>query len=110
MVEGVDRLREIIGTVLQKAEIKPALGPVGLELFSLAVELNGQGKVLLIAGGGGAGGNVCKLRRLFPLVLGAGAFREGWERNKQQENAYQRGHKGPWHWPSATRGVFCDGC
>ena len=59
--EGVDGAGELIGAVLEDAEIPPALLPVGLELLGLGVELDGEGQVLLVAGGGGAGGQVVEL-------------------------------------------------
>jgi hypothetical protein len=70
-----------VGKVLQQAQVEPALGPIGLELLGLPVKFDRQGKVPLLACGGGAGGQVFKLRRLF---LGLGAARDRREQDKQK--------------------------
>ena len=61
MSEGVDGAGVLVSAVLQGAEVPPALLPVGFELLGLGVELDGEGQVLLVAGGGGAGSQIVEL-------------------------------------------------
>jgi len=43
VTERIDRLRKLIALVLQLPKVKPALGPVWLELLGLSIELDGKG-------------------------------------------------------------------
>jgi len=58
MGEGIDGGGVLIGAVLEDAEVPPAFLPAGVEALGFSVELNGEGEVLLVAGGGGSGGDV----------------------------------------------------
>ena len=80
MVESIDCSRETVGTVLQQAQIKPTLCPSWIQLFGLTVEIDGQGKILLIASSSGASGQVVKLRS--PLLRKCRSRPDEDEKNK----------------------------
>jgi hypothetical protein len=61
--EGVDGSWELIVAVPEDAKVPPTFLPIGLELFGLGVQLDCEGQVLLVPGGGGPGSEIVELGR-----------------------------------------------
>src|SRR5579863_8107734 len=89
MVEGRDGRWEVVREVLQQAQVKPSFSPAGIESFCLPIELNGQGQIVLIAGGGGTRGQVIELRAGL-LRLGVPARNLEKQKQEQQDSSRRR--------------------